>query len=237
VNNVTEYLACIGVGGPNCRDLLARLTKEDVTDEKYIYGTVKLIRVANVPVVACRVSDTGELAWQLYHNRAESLKIYEALRRVGEKMGVIDFGWDAFNVMRLEKGIKLYGYDINLDTDPFEAGVDGYIDFNRDFIGKSAILELKKKERKRKLVLLTLDENIPIEYRFRLESIRRGDEVVGFVTSGCYSYAFKKPLVYAYLPSSTSESDPLTVDIGGRLIKARMLEKPPLQTYHKRSEK
>lgn len=58
---MTEYLACIGVGGPRCRDLLSELTKENLADDKYVYGTVKLIRVANVPVIGSRVSDTGKL--------------------------------------------------------------------------------------------------------------------------------------------------------------------------------
>jgi len=228
-------LACIGVGGPNCRDLLSTLTKENLADDKYVYGTVKLIRVAGVPVVGCRVSDSGELSWQLYHNRAESLKIYEALRKVGEAMGVIDFGWDAFNVLRLEKGIKLYGYDISMDTDPFEVGIDGYLEFDKgDFIGKSAMLELKKKPATRKLALMTLEENVPVAYRFRLEQVRRGNELIGHVTSGCFSYVLQKPLVYAFVPSNTKESDELTVDIGGRLIKSRMLEKPPVQAYHRR---
>jgi len=208
-----------------------------LADDKYVYGTVKLIRVANVPVIGSRVSDTGELAWQMYHNRAESLKIYEALRRVGESMGVIDFGWDSFNVMRLEKGIKLYGYDISMDTDPFEAGIDGYIEFEKDdFIGKKAALEMKNKEHTRKLALMALEENVPMAYRFRLESIRRGKELVGHVTSGCFSYVLNKPLVYAFVPSSITPNDELTVDIGGRLIKSKMLEKPPVQAYHRRTE-
>ncbi len=55
---------------------------------------------------------TGELGWELYHNRADSLKLYAALRKAGERYGMTNFGTIILNTLRIEKGFKHFGTEV-----------------------------------------------------------------------------------------------------------------------------
>lgn len=92
--------------------MLAELTKTDVTDKGFPRRTTKLLRLANVPVIAAQSSATGELGYELFHNRADSLKLYQAIMREGARYGIANFGLATLNALRMEQGFKLWGREV-----------------------------------------------------------------------------------------------------------------------------
>lgn len=237
INDVSEYLAVIGTGGPRARECLSELTKEDLSDEKYPYLAAKPLRIAGVPVIGCRISESGESGWQLYHNRADSLKIYEAVMRAGKKLGFATIGWEALNVLRIEKGFKRWGVELNLDHNPLEAGVDDMVDMSKGgFIGYEAMEKLKEQPLTKKLMLLTLDGTLPRGYKLGHEKVDLNGTTIGRVTSGCFSFAIQKYLCFAYVSPDVKPDQKLMVQILGQPFEATVLQEPPVKPYYERLE-
>uniref|UniRef100_A0A1I7ZM32 Dimethylglycine dehydrogenase, mitochondrial n=1 Tax=Steinernema glaseri TaxID=37863 RepID=A0A1I7ZM32_9BILA len=236
VNAVSQYLSSLALVGPNSRDVLSELTKSDVSDAGLGQRATKLMRLANnVPVIAARTStSTGLLSYEFFHNRADSLKLYDVMMRVGAPHGLVNFGQAAMNAMRLEHAYKLWGRELTLDTNPFEAGLGHLVDFSKEefFIGKAAAQELAQKPVERELSLLQLKVEAPVGILSKhipqgMEIVRNNNEQIGEVTSGGYSVHLQTPLVFAWLKKGVDTSS-LTVDVGGERFSAVKLDQPPV---------
>ncbi|MFH4978193.1 hypothetical protein AB6A40_004902 [Gnathostoma spinigerum] len=233
---VSVYLASLALVGPNSRDVLQELTVSDVSDKGFPQRTTRLMRIETVPVIAARTStSTGQLSYELFHNRADTLKLYNSLMASGKNYGLVNFGQAAMNIMRLEHGFKLWGRELTLNTNPYEAGLGDLVDLSKkDFIGKTSAIELSKvKEWSRKQVLVACD---PLTDLSKTSAVPKGMEVIrkegseeriGQVTSGTYSVRMHQPLCYAWVNSDVTVSDKLYLDVGGTRIGARVLEEAP----------
>ncbi|KAJ1370390.1 hypothetical protein KIN20_032104 [Parelaphostrongylus tenuis] len=239
VNCISEYLASLALVGPNSRQVLSELTKSDVSEEGFPQRSTRLMRLGAVSVVCARSStSTGHLSYELFHNRADSARLYQEIIRAGTPHGVVNFGQATMNSMRLEHGYKIWGRELTLDTNPFECGLGTLVDFNKeDFIGRPAALSLSKQTFDRRLELLTFDpadnSSVPLEWKnlpFGMEVVRREgqEERIGQITSGSYSVRLRRPIAFAWIDSSVQPNERLSVDVGldCRLI-ATILEKIP----------
>ncbi|KHJ47568.1 hypothetical protein D918_01723 [Trichuris suis] len=241
VANVSQFLASMSLVGPLSRNVLSRLTKSSVTEEDFPHMTSKLLRIASVPVIVCHTSQTGELGYELYHNRADTLRIYEELMKEGKRYGIGNIGWDAVNILRMEKGIKLPGLEITLDHDIVEAGLGDTVVVDKvsnrlllmeliitaDFMGRLAVRELLAKPPSRILVQLKLHRPAPEDHCFLRE------KTVGYVTSGCFSYLCNTTLAFAYVDAN-ADLNRLEVEVAGDCYPAEYLPKAPAKPYFRR---
>ncbi|PAV88322.1 hypothetical protein WR25_07568 [Diploscapter pachys] len=224
VNCVSEYLASLALVGPKSREVLSHLTKADVSDSGFPMRSTRLIRLGLVAVVCARSStSTGQLSFELFHNRADTFKLYEAIRNAGASVGLCNFGAATLNMMRLEHGYKIWGRELSLDTNPYECGLGTLVNLEKkDFIGRIAAEELSKKEFSRRLTLLTFepsDNEVPLQYgnlALGNEVIRRQgqEERIGQITSGTYSVRLQKPIAFAWVDNSVQPNEKLVVDVG-----------------------
>lgn len=242
IHNVSAFLSCIGIVGPLSIEVLSELTLADLSPKGFPFGTTRLVRLVGVPVIAVKTSETGELGFELYHNRADSLKLYEGLRKVGEKYGLTNFGSLIYNTLRLEKGVKMFGSEICLDTNPYEAGMENFVDSSKehDFVGKSALSELRAQKFERKLALVCLEddssaEEANIPHGMEIVRLKGSDQIVGQITSGCFSFVLQRPLCYAWVNSTVSENESLEVDLGTHVYSAHLLSNPPSTPEHIRT--
>ena len=127
--------------------------------------------------------------------------------------------------MRLEKNWGAWTLDYRPDFTAKETGLDIFINWNKDFIGKKASLEEKKNGIKKKLVTMTIDtKDIDVTND---EAILKDNKCVGYITSGGYAHHVKKSMALGYVPTELSEHDTtLEVEINGKLYPARVTEKP-----------
>lgn len=238
VKNVTEDLGCLSIAGPQSRAVLKKLTSCDVSPEKFPFLRAMNIEIGNIPVLAIRISYTGELGWELYHNRLATKDLYKMILKVGEDYGIGDFGIYALNCLRLEKGFRSWGSDMNMDTNPFEAGLGPFVRMNKatDFIGKNALQEIQRQGLTRKLVFLLVDtSNVDPEGN---ETIWFGKRVIGNTTSGGYSSRLKKSIALAYVPNYVAENGMVVqVELLGELRPATVLVDAPFQTEAARNKK
>uniref|UniRef100_A0A8C5ECM1 Dimethylglycine dehydrogenase n=1 Tax=Gouania willdenowi TaxID=441366 RepID=A0A8C5ECM1_GOUWI len=231
ISNVTDDIGVLGIAGPNARNVLQKLTEEDLSDSAFKFLHCKLIQIAGVPVRAIRISYTGELGWEMYMDQKNMAIVYQAMMEAGKDQGIDHFGTYAMSSLRLEKGFRGWGAEMNCDTNPLEAGLDYFIKLNKpgDFIGKAALQEIKAKGLKRKLSYISLDtDDIDAEGN---ETVWCNGKVVGNTTSGAYSYTTQQSLAFAYLPMElTSVGQKVEVELLGRRYPAVVIQEPLVLT-------
>jgi 4-methylaminobutanoate oxidase (formaldehyde-forming) len=114
-----------------------------MSNQAFPHLTLQSIDIGYAPVNALRITYLGELGWELYVPSEFSLHVYDYLLQAGEEFGLRHAGMQTLETLRIEKGYRDYGHDIdNLDT-PGEVGLGFTVDPNKavDFIGKAAFLK------------------------------------------------------------------------------------------------
>ncbi|OYR43531.1 FAD-dependent oxidoreductase [Halorubrum sp. Hd13] len=194
----------IGLWGPKSRLLLQRCTNADVSDEDFGYFTAKQIYVGEVPVVALRVSYVGELGWELWAPSEYGQRLWETLSEAGRDLDVRPMGGGALESMRLEKGFRLWGTDIDTDSNPYEAGLPFAVDMDTDFVGREALQAAREDGIDDRIVPLTLDDSTDVMLSGRPVMI--DGEAQGYVQAGDYGYSIGESVAYTYLPDEYAEA-------------------------------
>ncbi|WP_235038161.1 FAD-dependent oxidoreductase [Microbacterium sp. 18062] len=198
IRPVTAGGCGLGLWGPQAREVLQKLTDDDISHEGLRYFRARELRVAGAPVLALRVSYVGELGWELYTTADFGLHLWDALWDAGADAGIVAAGRRAFNGLRLEKGYRSYGVDMTREHTPAEAGLDFAVRPGKgDFAGRDA---LASRADTRRLACLTLDDPggilLGAEPVFPLGEER----AVGYVTSADQGYTIGRTIAYAWLP-------------------------------------
>jgi 4-methylaminobutanoate oxidase (formaldehyde-forming) len=200
IADVSGAWACFGLWGPRARDILAPLTRDDVSNEGFPFLTAREITVGSVPLLALRVTYVGELGWELYAPTEYGRALWSTLWEAGLEHGLVAAGYRAIDALRLEKGYRVWSSDITPDETPYEAGL-GFavaLDKEAEFIGRDALVAAKAAGPRKRLRCLVLDD--PRSVCLGNEPVRVDGAVVGRVTSGGYGFAVERSIAYAYLP-------------------------------------
>ncbi|SIS13374.1 GcvT family protein [Natronorubrum thiooxidans] len=202
---VEESAKCtVGLWGPKSRLLLQRVTDAAVSNDDFPYFSCKRLYVGDVPVIALQVSYVGELGWELWAPSEYGQKLWTTLWEAGQDLDVRPMGSGALESMRLEKGFRLWGTDIDTDVTPLAAGVPFAVDLDTDFIGKDALVEAKESGVDTRVACLTLDESTDVMLGGR--PVHKDGKAVGYVQAGDYGYSIEKSIAYTYLPSEYADA-------------------------------
>ena len=194
--NQTAEWHGIALSGPKSRELLSRITRDDVSAEGMKFRDCRETFVGGVPVVLNRISFSGELGYEIYCRPQYLLRLSEAIEEAGADLGYKWYGARALMALRLEKGWGAWGLEFRPDFDAVESGMDAFINWNKEFTGKSATLAAKEAGPKRKLVTLVIDTPIDVTSD---EAVLVGDMAVGYITSGGYAHHAKCSMAMAYV--------------------------------------
>jgi 4-methylaminobutanoate oxidase (formaldehyde-forming) len=200
LRDVTAGRVCLGLWGPRAREVLASVTRDDVSDAGFPYLTAREITVGSVPVLALRVTYVGELGWELYAPTEFARALWGTLWEAGRPHGMVAAGYRAIDALRLEKGYRVWSSDITPDETPYDAGL-GFavaLDKEPEFLGRDALVAAKAAGPRKRLRCLVLDD--PRSVCLGNEPVRVGGDIVGRVTSGGYGFAVERSIAYAYLP-------------------------------------
>jgi 4-methylaminobutanoate oxidase (formaldehyde-forming) len=227
LTDVTSSYAVLGVMGPKSRDLLSKLTPEDLSNESFPFGTGKEIDLSFAKVRAHRVTFVGELGWELYIPSEFAIGVYDAIVEAGDAFNVAHAGYHAMDSLRLEKAYRHWGHDIGPSDTPLEAGLSFAVAFDRqsDFIGRDALLRQREAGIERRLCTFVLP-NCDLSL-FHNEPILSNDRVVGRITSGGYGHTLGAPIGLGYVAvdprSNLSEilELPFEIEIAGERVPAK----------------
>jgi len=151
-------------------------------------------RIEDVEVLAARTGYTGEDGFEIIADAANALRLWGSFMRRGVK----PCGLGARDSLRLEAGMLLYGQDMDKSTNPFEAGLGWSVEMdNGDFIGKSALIEIKRQGVKRRHIGFQMTGQGIARSGYKI--VRCGQEV-GKVTSGGYAPTLNVNIGFGYVP-------------------------------------
>jgi 4-methylaminobutanoate oxidase (formaldehyde-forming) len=225
VNDVTENWACLSLWGPNARRVLQSVSSSDVSNNAFPYMSARTIDVQGITLWAQRVSYAGELGWELYMAPKDGIKVWDALVDAGKECGIQPIGYKALDTLRIEKGYLYWSGDITPDDNPYEAGLNLFVDLEKgDFIGREALLKIRDEGLCTKLCAVTMDANINL---YGGESVYVNDSIVGRIRTGNYGYSIGKDIGLVYLPLDLTEAGTgLEVEVLGERINAQVAKIP-----------
>ncbi len=197
--DVTSAYAVFGVMGPKSRELLGRLTRADLGDDAFPFGTSREISLGYSTVRATRITYVGELGWELYVPAEFAVGVYEDLISTGDDLGVVDGGYYAIESMRLEKGFRAFGRELTPEYNPVEAALLFACKLKTDipFLGREAVEQAKSEGPRRKLVSFTLESGEPMLWGGEL--VVREGAAAGQVTSAAWGESLGACVGLAYV--------------------------------------
>ncbi|MFI6480437.1 FAD-dependent oxidoreductase [Nonomuraea sp. NPDC050663] len=221
VVDVTAMYAVFGVMGPRSRELLQRLTRQDLSHAAFPFGTSREIDLGPYTVRATRITYVGELGWELYVPVEFAVGVYELLLEGNPTRA----GYYAINSLRLEKGYRAFGADIGPDDNPVEAGLT-FTCKDGPYLGREAV---EKATRKRRLVSFVVED--PEVMLWGGELVLRDGEPAGRITSAAWAATTGSCVALGYVDGTEGRFE---VNVGGDVRQARLHLRPP---YDPKNEK
>ncbi|MDZ7827959.1 MAG: FAD-dependent oxidoreductase [Halofilum sp. (in: g-proteobacteria)] len=224
--NRSDHFHGFGISGPNSRELLSRLTRMDVSAEALRFRDIRETFVAGVPALLARVSFSGELGYEIHVAPPYLLRLFEGLEEQGADLGLTLYGMRALMSLRLEKSWGAWTLEYRPDFTAAQSGLDAFIDWDSDFIGKQAALEEANRGPDRSLVTMVVETQEDIDPGGD-EAILRDGEAIGYVTSGGYAHHVGKPVALGYLPVDIAHAgEQVEIEINGVFCPATVQGEP-----------
>jgi sarcosine dehydrogenase len=212
--DVTSAFSVLSLMGPNAREILARVSPDDLSNAALPFGSARRISVANCPLLALRVTYVGELGWELHLPSDMAVTVYEALMAAGADLGLVNAGYRAIETLRLEKGYRAWGADIGPDHTPVEAGLLWACKMKSGipFIGRDALAAQMAGGVKKRLATFTVTD--PEVILLGRETIYRNGQRVGWLSSGGFGHNLGQPIGMGYVrhPDGVTEDFVLSGD-------------------------
>jgi glycine cleavage system aminomethyltransferase T/glycine/D-amino acid oxidase-like deaminating enzyme len=226
LDDVTARYGCLSLSGPRSRDVLLRITDDDISDEGLPFMTFKEIHVGCAPARALRLSYIGELGWEFYLPIEVQRYVYELILGAGQESGIVNYGYRALASMRLEKGHRLWGADLSAKTTPYEAGLDRFVALDKGgFLGCPALVRQRQADLQRTLATLIVESRELVPHG--QEPVWADGGIRGCVTSGDYGHVVGKTIAMAYLPPACAEPGAsLEVQMLGERFRATVVSDP-----------
>ncbi|NNE23224.1 MAG: FAD-dependent oxidoreductase [Rhizobiales bacterium] len=215
ITSLTNDYTILVVAGPKARDILAKAGPDnDWSREAFAWLQVRDVSIGSARAIAMSVSFSGELAYELHIANDQLVEAYGALKAAGEAFGMTGFGLYAVEAMRLEKGYRHWKADLITEFNPYETGLERFVDLTKDFIGKPALEKMIAAGPRRQFVSMVIDtDHAPAHPG---TSIRKDGVVVGTVTSASWGHRVGKNIAMGFVdPACAGIGTSLGVDITG----------------------
>ncbi|MCX8082379.1 MAG: glycine cleavage system aminomethyltransferase GcvT [bacterium] len=188
IQDADIYFDKIDVQGPLSKDVLKDIFKIDLSSLSfYRFGKFD---ISKKEVIVSYSGYTGGRGYEIYVAKEDTEELWNLLL---QDKRVQPAGLGARDSLRLEAGLPLYGNELDEETTPFEAGMEKFIDFSHDFIGKNA-LEFSKPQKKIVYFISETRQSPRHGYKIFIEDIE-----AGYVTSGCFSPSLQKGIGIGYI--------------------------------------
>ena len=227
IENISDRVTGFQIAGPKARDLLARVTRSDVSGDAFRFMDAKRMTIGMADCLVQRVSYTGDLGYEIFTDFMSQRTLWHTLWEAGKDLGLRPFGMRAMMSLRLDKLFGSWAREFSPDYFPGETGIDRFIRWNKeaDWIGKAPAMAEKAAGPKRKLCAFIVDAKDADVVAY--EPIWVGADVVGFCSSGGYSHWTKQSVAMGFVPTELIQPGlEVEIEILGERCKARMVDGP-----------
>jgi len=218
LENISDKTGKLDVQGPLSLEVLKNIFGEGLS--KLNYYTFSDFVFDKEPCIISRTGYTGELGFEIYISNNKVIKLWETLLKNNR---IKPAGLGSRDTLRLEMGYPLYGQDIDTAHTPLAAGLDKFVDFSKDFIGKDALLKEKENGSKERLIYFQADSRRALRHSF---AIFDGDKKVGIVTSGSFSPSLSVGIGMGYVAGNYDIGAQLVIKETGIEIPVKIVKKP-----------
>ncbi len=236
VTDVTSGYAQLNVQGPRSRELLQSLTSVDLSNEAFPFRAARQVDIGFARALCVRITYLGELGYELYVPAEQALHVYDRVVAAGGEVGLRHAGLKALASLRMEKGYRDYGHDIDNTDSVLEAGLGFAVSWEHegvehDFVGRAAV-EAKKAEGPltRRLVQVLLTDPEPMLHH--AEPVRRDGKPVGYLRAASYGHTLGGAVGLAMVHAAEAldrawvEGAEWDVEVNGKLVPARASLRP-----------
>jgi dimethylglycine dehydrogenase len=227
VSDIADNTVGFSLSGPNSRKVLEQLTHQDISHQALPFLGCTSLDVGLIRARVCRISVTGELGYEINCHASEHISLREMLLEAGQEHGIREYGFYGMNSLRMEKSFGIWSAEFMQNYTPGMTGMDRWIDFDKEFIGRDAALK-EKQENSAPQRLVTLEIDAEDADASGYEPVWSGDRRIGFITSGVYGHTIDKSLAMALVePGFTKVGTELTCHVVGVERAARVIAHSP----------
>lgn len=226
ITDRTQSLAQLSLQGPQSGQILQKFLGTNL--KKLKIRAVREMTILGTDILISRTGFTGEHGYEFFVPAEKASMLWDTIMNAGKDLGLMPCGLASRDILRLEMGYLLYGNDIDESRTPLEAGMECFVDFKKDFIGKEPLLKLKAEGTKQKLAgFMLIDKSVP-----RIgSSIFSENRVIGTVTSAALSPSLRKGIGLGYVVTRYSQpGQEIEIEIRDREVVAGIEELPFYRT-------
>jgi len=212
--------------GPTSQEIMIKLFGESIKGLKYYW--LRKYDLDGIPLIVSRTGWSSELGYEIYlRDSSKGKELYEKIMSAGEEHGLQP--GHTSSIRRIEGGMLSYHADADINTNPFELGLDRLVSFNTEinFVGKEALKKIKQDGVTRKQVGIEIDCERLKGPNTTFWKIIKDNKEIGKVTSAIYSPRLKKNIALAIVAVGQSEiGNKFQVNIGENSYDCAVVEKP-----------
>jgi len=239
--DVTGGYGQINVQGPRSRELMQALTSVDMSNDAFPFRHAREIDIGFARVLCIRITYLGELGYELYIPAEQTVHVYDRLVEAGANVGLVHAGLKALASLRMEKGYRDYGHDIDNTDTILEAGLGFAADLKKPggFLGKGALVAQKAGGPLKKKLLQILVKD-PQPMLFHAEVVRRDGKPLGYVRAASYGHTLGGAVGLAMIEADDVidqkwiDAGRWEVDIAGTLYPAIASQRPLFDPENKK---
>ena len=212
--------------GPTSGEIMVKLFGDSIKDLKYYW--LKEFNLDGIPLIVSRTGWSSELGYELYlRDGTKGDDLYEKIMEAGKEHGLKP--GHTSSIRRIEGGMLSYHADADINTNPFELGLDRLVNLESEinFIGKDALKKIKQDGIKRKQVGIEIDCEPLSGPNTTFWPVLNDQKNIGKITSAVYSPRLKKNIALAMIDVDHSNlGQKLKVKIDENVINCFVVEKP-----------
>ncbi len=229
--NLTDGLGVINISGPNARKVLQKVVDADISNEAFPFGGYREFTIQGViPIRAMRLGFVGELSYELHVRSSYMVSLWEMLSEAGKEFGIRNFGVEAQNVLRMEKGHIILGVESEQRTNLLDLGLGFLWDRHKTdtkTIGTVALRQTEADPTRLRLVGIEMDD---LQRPARDGSIIVDKRIRGYVCTARRSFTLNRSvgmaLVEAELAGVGTRLKIFEDECNGQRLAARVVPMP-----------
>jgi heterotetrameric sarcosine oxidase gamma subunit len=231
LTDVSALYSVLSVMGPKARELLARVSPDDLSPEGLKFSWTKEIDLGHARVRAARMSYVGGPGFELYVPVEMARHVYLALQAAGDGLGLKDAGYYALDALRIEQGRRAWGAELGPDETPWEAGLAFSVKLDKParFIGREALLAAQGQPLRKKLVTLVFSD--AQAWGWGGEPIVLNGETVGEISSVGWSPLASACVALGYVRGAGANAPhagtPAHIELWGERVPVQLFDQWP----------
>ncbi|MGM9975226.1 MAG: glycine cleavage system aminomethyltransferase GcvT [Clostridiaceae bacterium] len=223
VENISTEVSQLALQGPRAEEILQKLTEISLSDIGFFHFKDK-VSVSGKECLVSRTGYTGEDGFEIYCKNEDLVYLWDVILASGKEEGVLPIGLGARDTLRFEANLPLYGNELAQDITPLEAGFGFFVKLDKEeFIGKEALKKQKAEGVKRKIVGFEMVGKGIARHGYK---VFKGEEEIGFVTTGYLSPTLGKNIGLALIKTEYAEMEGIIeIQIRNKKAEAKVISR------------